>query len=630
MQDDNVTKGPPYSKDEMEKVRRHLKKGKSPGRDGIPPEIFIEGREQFQEPVLDLLNQIKQENTVPQQWTQVQVSTMYKNKGKKKQLLNQRGIFLKQVLSKIYGKLNMNRADEAMDNIDKSQAGGRKNRSTADQTYLLRAAVDHCKYLDQPLFVTLYDYSQCFDSLWLTDSLLSLIKVGVDKEIVSILRRLNETCNIVVKTPVGMTDEFQVNSIVQQGSVSGGALCVASTAEIVEEDLGKGFQIGEAILKALAFVDDIATLSKNSKDTYVSHQSVEWFSAKKRLLLNALKCLLLCINTKQDDVIPRLKVGETVVKNVDSAPYLGDIFNSSGNNNDLIDDRVKKGKACTINAMSLCGEVTMGMFSIETLMLLYRCIFLAIVLYNAQAWSNLTAKNIRDLQVVQLRYLKRMLHAPTSTSNVVTFLETGTLPIENEIHVRQLTFLHHIINLQDDDPVKTTYCQQLKYPYEPNWANTVVALRRKYGIGERDDEIVEISKERWKGIVKAKVFMYVIGELKEKALSQKHAQRLTYPSKLLIQSYMTNLPSENARKIFHIRSGTIDLRGHRKYKYGENISCRLCNGGTEDVNHVVNECSAISRQGGVIDILTTDCDELLEVSKRCLDFDTQVDEAEES
>ena len=158
---------------------------------------------------------------------------------------------------------------------------------------------------------------------------------------------------------------------------------MASTAEIVEEDLGKGFQIGEAILKALAFVDDNATLSKNSKDTYVSHQSVEWFSAKKRLLLNALKCLLLCINTKQDDVIPRLKVGETVVKNVDSAPYLGDIFNSSGNNNDLIDDRVKKGKACTINAMSLCGEVTMGMFSIETLMLLYRCIFLAIVLYNA-------------------------------------------------------------------------------------------------------------------------------------------------------------------------------------------------------------------------------------------------------
>ena len=87
----------------------------------------------------------------------------------------------------------MNRAEEAMDNIDKSQAGGRKNRSTADQTYLLRAAVDHCKYLDQPLFVTLYDYSQCFDSLWLTDSLLSLIKVGVDTEIVAILRKLNET-----------------------------------------------------------------------------------------------------------------------------------------------------------------------------------------------------------------------------------------------------------------------------------------------------------------------------------------------------------------------------------------------------------------------------------------------------
>lgn len=524
----------------------------------------------------------------------------------------------------------MNRADEAMDSIDKSQAGGRKNRSTADQTYLLRAAVDHCKYLDQPLFVTLYDYSQCFDSLWLTDSLLSLIKVGVDTEIVGILRKLNETCNIVVKTPVGMTDEFQMNSIVQQGSVSGGALCVASTAEIAQEDLGKGFQIGEAILKALAFVDDIATLSKNHKDTYTSHQSVEWFSAKKRLLLNALKCLLLCINAKQDDVIPRLKLGETVLKKVDSAPYLGDIFNSSGNNTDLIADRVKKGKACTINAMSLCGEVTMGMFTIDTLILLYRCIFLAIVLYNAQAWSNLTANNIRDLQVIQLRYLKRMLHAPTSTSNIVTFLETGTLPIENEIHIRQLTFLHHIINLQDDDPVKTTYYQQMKYPYEPNWANAVVELRSKYDVGVDDDEISMVSKESWKRIVKAKVYMYVMEELKEKAMLQKHAQQLSYPSKLQMQNYMSHLPSINARKIFHIRSGTIDLRAHRKYKYGENVSCRLCNGGTEDANHVVNECPAISRQDERLDILTTDCDELLEISKRCLNFDTQVDEAEVS
>ena len=132
---------------------------------------------------------------------------------------------------------------------------------------LLRAAVDHSKYLNLPIYITLYDYSQCFDSLWLSDCLLSLLKVGVDEEVISTLHKLNKTCNITVKTPVGMTSEFTMHSIVQQGSVSGGALCVASTAEVTQEDLGQGCQIGALNIKALAFVDMLAA-NRNPRNSY--------------------------------------------------------------------------------------------------------------------------------------------------------------------------------------------------------------------------------------------------------------------------------------------------------------------------------------------------------------------------
>ena len=356
---------------------------------------------------------------------------------------------------------------EAMQSIHKRQAGGTVDRSTADQTLLLRAAVDHAKYLDQPLFITLYDYSQCFDSLWLSDCLLSLIKVGVEKEVVSILRTLNDTCNIVVKTPAGLTEEFEMSSIVQQGSVSGGALCVASLAEVLKEDLGKGIQIGNSILRALAFVDDIATINKDHINAYTSHESVVWFSSKKRLLLNALKCVLLCINVKAHHVIPRLKIDDAAILTKENAAYLGDIFNTAGNNKDLIEDRIKKGKACIVNAMSLSDEITMGLYTIDTLFLLYGSVFMAIILFNAQAWSNLSDSNIHNLQVIQLKYLKRMLHAPSSTSNPLTFLETGTLPIMYEIHIKQLRFLHHNLTLKEDDPVSATYRLSLIHISEP-------------------------------------------------------------------------------------------------------------------------------------------------------------------
>ena len=618
----------PYTKQEFEIVNKYLKKGKSPGRDNLPAEVFMEGGQQLQDLILDLFNRIKAENEIPYQWTQVQISTIYKNKGKRKRLVNQRGIFLKQVLSKMYGKLNMNRAIKSMESIDKFQAGGRANRSPADQTFLIRAAIDHAKYLDQPLFITMYDYSQCFDSLWLSDCLLSLLKVGVEKEVVNILQKLNNTCNIVVKTPAGITEEFEMKSIVQQGSVSGGALCVSSTAELLKEDLGMGYHIGASIIKALAFVDDIATLSKDHVNAYISHRCVEWFSAKKRLQLNALKCVLLCINTKPHHVIPRLKIGNTALSQAESAPYLGDQFNTSGNNKDLIDDRVKKGKACIVNAMSLDADITMGSYSIQTLLLLYKSVFLPIILYNAQAWSNLTDINIHDLQAVQLQYLKRMLHVPSSTSNPLTFLETGTLPVENEIHIKQLTFLHHILTLADDDPVKVTYSEQQKYSFEPNWGNRIIFLKFKYDISETDDQINQFSKEKWKNLIKTKVKCRVIKELKEQALVQKYAQYITLPDSLQKQEYITSLPSANARKIFRIRTGTIDLKAQRKYIYGENTSCRLCDGMKEDLDHVVNKCPAVPREGEISNLYTNNNGDLYEISKRCLIFDNHVIEME--
>ena len=95
-------------------------------------------------------------------------------------------------------------------------------------------------------------------------------------------------------------------------------------------------------------------MSRDHLNAYVAHKSVEWFSAKKRLLLNALKCVLLCINTKPGDIIPRLKLGDTVLREVESAPYLGDQYNKAGNSKDLISERVKK---CWLYCMTVLQQM---------------------------------------------------------------------------------------------------------------------------------------------------------------------------------------------------------------------------------------------------------------------------------
>ena len=91
----------------------------------------------------------------------------------------------------------------------------------------------------------------------------------------------------------------------------------------------------------------------------------------------------MCIDQRAATVIPRLDVNGVTIENKNVIVYLGDIFNKKGMNNDMIEDRVKKGKSCIINAVSMCSDITMGMFALDTLLLLYKSLFLQIVLHNS-------------------------------------------------------------------------------------------------------------------------------------------------------------------------------------------------------------------------------------------------------
>ena len=84
------------------------------------------------------------------------------------------------------------------------------------------------------------------------------------------------------------------------------------------------------------------------------------------------------------------------------------------------------------------------------------------------------------LNVLQMKYLKRILHAPRSTPNVAVCVELGVIPIEYEIHIRQLNFLHHVLNFDESDPVKQVYNQTKRYEYEENWPQEIRGLLDMY------------------------------------------------------------------------------------------------------------------------------------------------------
>ena len=135
-----------------------------------------------------------------------------------------------------------------------------------------------------------------------------------------------------------------------------------------------------------------------------------------------------------------------------------------------------------VSILALCEESGLGRYTVLSMVLLYHSVFVQMLIFNCQAWSHLTKENIVLLERLQLKFLKLILWLPLSTPNVFIFLEYGILPLGHEIQRRRLNFLHHILELDEADPVKLAYRQGLKLSHEPNWPNDIKDMRTKYGI----------------------------------------------------------------------------------------------------------------------------------------------------
>ena len=625
-----LEKTPDFSSEELDVAISQLKKGKA-FPDSYPAEVFIHGGKELREFVLLVVNKVKNNQLIPSKWARFKIVTIYKNKGSLKKLVNQRGIFLTPVISKIFEKLIKERIDEKLQRVSKWQAGSRRNRGPQDQTFLTRSAINHSLYVNKPLFLTLYDFRQCFDKIWLEDSLLSIWKLGVRDDMLTLISALNESSVGTVKTAGGETECFELGPNAKQGTVLGPILSSASIAECCDEQMIGGAVIGNFVAKALGFVDDLLGLNGAIRDVHISHDVVTFFSKKKRIPLNEEKCLCLPINVSDKEATPVLVVNGKEIDICEIARYLGDIFNSKGNNSDLVDDRVKKGLACMMSSVALASEISLGVHLIKILVCLYKIMFLTVVLFNSGAWSNLTSTDIKRLTTIQLKFLKRILHAPSSATNSFVFLELGIIPIEYNIHMSQLNFLHHILTLEEDDPVYLAYCQQKLFEFEKNWYNEVETLRTKYGINKSNEQIKRITREKWKAIVKEHINKYALEQLNVENSQKSRTSHFSDRKTLEIQNYFLYLPPADARLYFAIRCGIVDLKTVRKYKYGEeDVMCRLCEIDEETLGHVINGCAKVPRTCLISDIYSLSKDVVVDVVARMKTFVQLVEEQDSS
>ena len=181
--------------------------------------------------MLKLFNNIKTENFIPEFMRKADITTLYKGKGEKTNLENDRGIFIVSVFRSLLMKLIYQDISEIIDNsMSDSQIGSRKRKNIRNHIWVLNSIINESltSKKKHPIDIQIYDYKQCFDGLWLEECLNDMYSGGLRDNKFNILYNANNTVKIVVKTPVGKSGQEDIQNCVIQGDVFGPLLNVAS------------------------------------------------------------------------------------------------------------------------------------------------------------------------------------------------------------------------------------------------------------------------------------------------------------------------------------------------------------------------------------------------------------------
>ena len=191
---------------------KQIASAKAPGKDAIPPEIYKYGGQKLFRKLHELFKTIWRVGRVPQDYKDVSIKHIYKNKGNRSICDNHRGISPLSIAGKILTRLILNRIiKHIVDDIYReSQCGFRSRRDTIDMIFSLRQVAEKVREKNQELYIVFVDLAKAFDianrhALWKV-----LKKLGIPDKILNIIISFHEGMKAAVVSDGEFSDSFDV------------------------------------------------------------------------------------------------------------------------------------------------------------------------------------------------------------------------------------------------------------------------------------------------------------------------------------------------------------------------------------------------------------------------------------
>ena len=259
--------------------------------------------------------------------------------------------------------------------------------------------------------------------------------------------------------------------------------------------------------------------------------------------------------------------GEQLMEEKTEEKYLGDVISTDGRNVKNIKTRIAKGNGIVNKILSILDSIPFGKQYFEVGILLRESLLVSSMLFNSEAWYNITNAELDLLETIDLKFLRQLLQAPRGTPKEMLFLELGCIPFREIIRERRLGYLHYILNEDKNSMIFRFFESQMKQRTKRDWVTTVMNDLQKLDINLTMKEIANMKKAGFMMLIKQKIEKRTFENLESLKLSHSKVEKIEHNG-IKIQKYLQ--PNKNKNKINKYR-----INKNNKNKYNKDINNKI-------------------------------------------------------
>ena len=570
--------------EEIEEGIDKLKKKKCRDGSGWNNEMIINGGQEMLLSLQKIFNKLEEERLVPGQWNEVIVKAINKP-GPILEMEYKRGLFLTEVISKLYEKIMKSRNKAKIrEYISPLQTGGAEGKTTVDHIMVLSEIIRRNRKMGKKTYILFGDAVKCFDKLWLKDCLVEMYKAGCNLQDIQIMYQLNKETEITVDTPLGKTEKFKVGEIVKQGTVLGPDLCCIETDQINNIGESQERHVGKQIVGILVFMDDVMSAGTAEEIRKAIRNFAEMEKLKKFTFgLKKTKFMIMKTGKGKDEIImERVKSG--VVGQTDEYKYVGVLLSEEGNLLKHLEDKKKKMKGQVVAMKSLASYHNLGPLFVTVRLQLYEACIIQSMLYNIEGWTNLTREELQKLESIQLNALCTLLHLPKTTPYHALLNELGMWRMEERIMYRKIMLYRNILNSADDRLIKHMVAEQERNEEEGTWFDGVNKYLQLLNMNK--EMVREMSKSTLKKLVKKQI-VERMNKLMKDSKGRYKKMRFLNCEKFELKEYIKFGNGHDAIQALKTRLNMQEIYGNYKGNYELPRICPHCEEEDDTTEHLI-------------------------------------------